>query len=262
MIEAFDIHFSYAKSGAEILRGLSLSVADGEFVALLGTNGAGKSTLVNIISGFERQNLGRVLINSADTTKTSAIELAGMRAVLEQSFEPAFDPTAFELVLMGRYARTGALGNSDEDIAAAAESLRMTGLSEFADRRYSTLSGGEKRRANISRVLAQIYSDNGDYKGKNLLLDEPCAALDPAHSLLALKTAKALSKAGASVLCILHNPNQAFRFADKVALLKDGKIFFEGSPSEAANACMLSEVYGADCKITSAPDGFPVAIFC
>ena len=94
------------------------------------------------------------------------------------------------------------------------------------------------------------------------LLAGRAAALDPAHSLLALKTAKALSKAGASVLCILHDPNQAFRFADKVALLKDGKIFFEGSPSEAANACMLSEVYGADCKITSAPDGFPVAIFC
>ncbi len=261
MIEAKDIYFSYQRSALPVLRGVSLEVKDGEFVALLGTNGAGKSTLVNILSGFEKPNSGKVFINASDIANMPAERLARVRAVLEQSFEPAFDPTVLELVLMGRYAKNCSLGNSDEDRAAAVECLKLTGLDGFSERRYSTLSGGEKRRANISRVVSQIYSDSASYKGKNLLLDEPCAALDPAHSLLALRMAKKLSLRGASVLCVLHDPNQAFRFADKIILLKDGKVCASGNADKIADQELLSDIYGAKCAIIRTPDGFPAALF-
>ena len=228
MLAIENVSFAYGR-GRRVLDGVSLRVGAGEFAAVLGANGAGKSSLLKIASGYARPDVGRVMLGGADIAGLSARELARMRAV-------------GEVVALGGYSRGGLSGLS----ADVSESLESVGLAGFEKRKYSELSGGEKRRVQLARALCQLGENP-----KLLLLDEPSAGLDPAHAHAAMSAAREVAERGAAVVAVLHDPNLAAAYADKIALLKDGKISSFGSAESAMRAELLGGVYGADCEIVS-----------
>lgn len=241
MLAIENVSFAYGR-GRRVLDGVSLRVGAGEFAAVLGANGAGKSSLLKIASGYARPDVGRVMLGGADIAGLSARELARMRAVLEQECPLTFEYTVGEVVALGGYSRGGLSGLS----ADVSESLESVGLAGFEKRKYSELSGGEKRRVQLARALCQLGENP-----KLLLLDEPSAGLDPAHAHAAMSAARKVAERGAAVVAVLHDPNLAAAYADKIALLKDGKISSFGSAESAMRAELLGGVYGADCEIVS-----------
>ena len=240
MIEAKNVFFSYGKR--EVLKDVSITAEDGELVVILGGNGVGKSTLIKILSGFLRPDKGEVLCSGKPISKTSTRELAKIRAVLDQEDHLNFDYTVEQLVRLGNFAR----GNCDCDAKVFQQSLELTGLAGFENRLYTELSGGEKRRAMIARALFQIGEEK---RGKTLLLDEPSAGLDPAAAHVIMKAAKFVSSRGASVVAVLHDPNLAVSYADKVALMKNSQIFAFGEVEETLNTENLESTYDTKCEV-------------
>ncbi len=244
MLEIKNASFSYADR--KVVSGVSLSVADGELVAFLGANGAGKSTLLKLASGYLRPKAGKILLNGEDVAQASPAALARRRAVLEQDCALSFDYSVLETVKLGGYSL---FGNGESYLSDASKSaLREVGLEGFENRRYSELSGGEKRRVQLARALCQLGSNR---RSKALLLDEPSAGLDPAHAHAAMAAARMAADDGASVVAVLHDPNLASSYADKIALLKGGLLAGFGRPEDVIAEDTLSAVYGAKCRIIS-----------
>ncbi len=261
MLEFCDIKFAYPNSNKTLLDSLSAKICDGELAILLGVNGAGKSTLINILSGFTKPSCGKVFLNGKNVLEFSATSLARQRAVLEQADSLNFNYTLKESVLLGRYAFNNGFLQTLDDEEIALNCIAKVGLSGMENRLYPSLSGGEKRRAFLARVLAQIYRSSDDYSGTVLFLDEPSAGLDPAHTHLVLQLARNLANKGATVFAILHDPNLALQYADKIALLKDSKFLAYARAQEVFEENILSETYSTPCKIHSLSDSSKVAIF-
>lgn len=240
MLKIDSISFSYAEKS--VLDDVSLSVDKGELLVFLGANGAGKSTLMKIISGFLKAKSGSVAFDGKDISSQSPRDLATFRAVLEQECPLAFDYSVLETVKLGGFARKSC-ENLEKD---AYESLEKVGLKGFAQRKYSELSGGEKRRVQMARSLCQIGA-NPD--GKLLLLDEPSAGLDPMHSHISMQSARDTANNGAVVCAVLHDVNLASAYADKIALLKNGKLLKYGNVDEILDAELLSQAYDSNCAL-------------
>lgn len=247
MLELENVSFSYDKN--EVVSSVSLSVAGGQFMAVLGANGAGKSTLLRLASGLIVPRSGDVRIAGKNIEDYSVSALARIRAFLEQESSLAFDYRVLDAILLGRYVY-GGFSAGKEDVRIAKSCMEEVGLSGFEERFYMSLSGGEKRRTMLARTLCQLARD-GSYDNALLILDEPSAGLDPAHAHAALAAASALAKRGAAVVAVLHDPNLAVQYADKIALLKSGKLIGLYGALEAMRAEILSEVYDAKCKIIS-----------
>lgn len=245
MIEFKNVSFSYGKR--RVLEGLNFKISEGSFVAILGANGAGKSSIIKLLSALAVPESGTVCLDEIPLSKISAPLLARRRAVLEQECSLAFETNVLDVVLLGRFAYSK-ISTSAIDVKIAKDALLKVGLGGFENRQYSQLSGGEKRRVQFARVLAQLGNPS-HLKGKILLLDEPSAGLDPAHAHQTLAVAKSLANAGASVVAVLHDPNMAALYADKIMLLKSGKILDFESPQKIICAEKLEATYGAKCKI-------------
>jgi cobalamin transport system ATP-binding protein len=229
-----DVHFSYED---EVIRGVTLGVARGEVVALLGPNGAGKSTLLAIACGMLVATRGKALVNGRDVTKLSRREAAQKIALVAQTSEVRFPLTSLEYVLAGRYAHVSAIGfDRPLDLNIAVESLKATDASQFSARRFDELSSGERRRIVLARALAQ--------QPELLLLDEPTANVDISHqlSLLSLVRKLAVDRALA-VLFVTHEINLAAEFADRIALLKGGRLVAFGDPGEVMTEPLLTECF-------------------
>ena len=247
MLELTDISFSYGTK--RVLEGVNLSLKGGEMLVTLGSNGAGKSTLLKLASGALIPEAGAVNVCGKILKSYRARELAKMRAFLEQDSSLAFDAKVLDVVLLGRYTY-GAFASSAEDLAFARGALVDVGLENFEDRFFMSLSGGEKRRVMLARVLAQL-ARTGDYANTLLILDEPSSGLDPAHAHGALAAARKLVDKGCAVLAVLHDPNLAAQYADKIAFLKSGKLIEICSAADAMNAEILEKTYACKCKIIS-----------
>ncbi|MBB5853204.1 heme ABC transporter ATP-binding protein [Amycolatopsis umgeniensis] len=243
---------SYAVDGKTLLREVSLRVRAGEVLAVVGPNGAGKSTTLGLLAGDLRPESGRVLVAGKELGTWSGIELARLRSVLPQQNTVTFPFTVAEVVRMGRtpWEGTEAEDFDETEIAAA---LKATGMTEFAERRFTTLSGGEQARAALSRVLAQ--------RAGVLLLDEPTAALDLRHSEEILGLATARAGAGDAVLVVLHDLGLAAAYADRVAVLSEGELAAEGTPAEVLTESLLSEVYRHPVEVLTHPrTGKPIVL--
>ena len=239
-----DVHFSYEH---EVIRGVTLGVDKGEVVALLGPNGAGKSTLLAIACGMLAATRGKALVNGRDVTKLSRREAARKIALVAQTSELRFPLTSLEYVLAGRYAHVNAIGfDRPLDLNIAVESLKATDASQFASRRFDELSSGERRRIVLARALAQ--------QPELLLLDEPTANVDISHqlSLLSLVRRLAVDRALA-VLFVTHEINLAAEFADRIALLKDGRLIAFGNPGEVMTEPLLTECFDAPLLVDRHP---------
>lgn len=224
-----------ALDGRAILKNVSLQVFPGELLALVGPNGAGKSSLLSVMSGDVQATTGRALLQGRDVSKYRVDEAARQRSVLMQSNEVSFPFTVAEIVEMGRapWARTTSLA---DDNKAIAEALEKADVEHLVERRFNQLSGGERARVSLARVLAQ--------RTPVVLLDEPTAALDLKHQESVMKTVREIAGQGRAVVVVVHDLSVAAGYADRVAMVVEGKIAAVGSPREVITAKRVSEVYG------------------
>ncbi len=237
--------------GRRILEGVSLDVRAGELVVLIGPNGAGKSTLLGAITG-DIASEGVVEIGGTSLSDWRNADLARRRAVLPQQNDVSFPFTVLEVVEMGRLPwRRTPLDEQDDD--AVGEALERTDTLQFAGRPFSSLSGGERARAALARVIAQ--------RTGIVLLDEPTAALDIRHQELVLQLLRERADAGDAVVVVLHELSLAAAYADRIALLSSGALAAVGSPEEVLTAERVSEVYGYPVQVMPDPEtGAPVIL--
>lgn len=221
----------------KLVDAVSIHLHAGEVMALMGENGAGKSTLLKVCTGEiqsgggSRGSRGSITLAGKSLAQWKAIECAKLRAVLPQESNVAFQMTATEVVLLGRSPHcNGYPGVADLNIAR--EALALVDVVHLENRLFPTLSGGERARVMLARVLAQIWTPWRDHP-RCLLLDEPTAALDIAHQHRALDIVRTFAREqGIAVLAVIHDLNLALQYADKVALLKGGQLQSYGSPDE------------------------------
>lgn len=220
--------------GRQVLTGVSLAARAGEVLALVGPNGAGKSTLLAALAADLPADEGVVRVCGRPTAQWPARELALRRAVLPQAAALSFPFMVKDVVRMGRAPWAGTDLEEDDD-RVVREAMASTEVGEFASRPFSALSGGERARVALARVLAQ--------RTPLLLLDEPTAALDLRHQELVLRLCRERAAAGDAVVVVLHDLGLAAAYADRVAVLRGGALAVEGAPGEVFTAELLSEVY-------------------
>jgi iron complex transport system ATP-binding protein len=237
-----------------ILRDLDLSVDDAEVVALVGPNGSGKSTLLRALGRVLKPKGGSVILDGRAIREWSTREVALRLALLPQGPELTDDLRVVELVWMGRSPHQGILGlPSAADREAVAWAMAETGVHPLAERQVSSLSGGERQRVWLAMALAQ--------QPRILLLDEPTTFLDLNHQLEVLDLVRYLNREhGLSVVMVLHDLNQAARYAGRVVALKDGRIFARGTPSDVLNVETLRAVFGVEGCILPGPEGVDMVI--
>ncbi|MGI5425405.1 heme ABC transporter ATP-binding protein [Streptomyces sp. CA-179760] len=230
----------------EVLRGVDLTVRAGEVLALVGPNGAGKSTLLSALAADAPAAEGEVRVHGRPAADWPAPDLALRRAVLPQSAALSFPFTVEEVVRMGRapHAASTATSPADDD-RAVAEAMAATEVAGFASRPFSALSGGERARVALARVLAQ--------RAPLLLLDEPTAALDLRHQELVLRLCRSRAHAGDAVVVVVHDLGLAAAYAHRVALLCAGRVAADGPPSEVLTEELLSEVYDQPVEVFPHP---------
>lgn len=232
--------------------GVDLTVHAGEVLALVGPNGAGKSTLLGALAGDVQLASGEVRIDGAPLEAWSDDELAIRRGVLLQQVDVSFPFTVTQVVRMGRapWAATRAETWDDTVISEALEEAELAALSE---RVYSSLSGGERARAALARVLAQ--------EPGVLLLDEPTAALDIRHQELAFVLARSRAWRGDAVVAVVHDLDLAIAYADSVAVLAGGRLVAAGPPDSVLTAELLTDVYRHPIDVVAHPlTGRPVVL--
>ena len=243
------------------LSDISLEVPAGTCTAIIGPNGAGKSTLLDVLAGRTQAGSGSVTFGGKPIGDWAAVELACRRAFLPQSLEVAFPIRVMDLVMLGRSPYHGK-SSGRADRAAAETALRLTDAWNLRDRSYQRISGGERQRVQLARVIAQVWrpQDQGG-EPRMLLLDEPTASLDPGHRLGVMRLLRDLTIAGIGVVIAMHDLNDAARFADRVILLHQGRILSEGGPEAAMQAEVLTSAYGAEAQIIRTKDAAPVIVF-
>lgn len=238
--------------GKQILSGASISVRSGEVFALIGPNGAGKSTLLATITGDQKFDSGQITIGGRELADWSLGELSRRRAVLPQDHGVFFPFTVGQVVEMGRAPWRRRPEETDDD-EAITEALREVDLSDFAPRPLPSLSGGERARAQLARVLAQ--------RTGVLLLDEPTAALDLRHQEDVMRVAAHRAARGDAVVVVLHDLNLAAAYAHRIALLSEGRIVASGAPADVLTAERIRDVYRQPVEIIRHPStGTPVIL--
>ncbi|MFI6468827.1 heme ABC transporter ATP-binding protein [Streptomyces sp. NPDC050516] len=238
--------------GRPVLDGVGLQVRAGEVVALVGPNGAGKSTLLAALAGDVPANSGGVRIDGRPLAGRPAPELALRRAVLPQQASLSFPFAVEEVVRMGRAPWAGTV-REDEDDAVVADAMAATEVTGFAGRPFDALSGGERARVALARVLAQ--------RAPVLLLDEPTAALDLRHQELVLRICRERARAGDAVVVVLHDLGLAAAYADRVAVLHGGRLAAEGPPREVLDAELIGRVYRQPVEVLAHPrSGTPLVV--
>ncbi|MFO1364824.1 MAG: heme ABC transporter ATP-binding protein [Burkholderiales bacterium] len=238
--------------GATLLREVSIALAPGELVALLGENGAGKSTLLKTLAGDLVPRAGSVTMNGRPLRDWRLRERARLRAVLPQSAALAFGFSALETVLLGRHPHSDGVARA-HDVEIARAALEQLDAAHLAGRLVTTLSGGELARVQLARVLAQLWPAERS-TARYLLLDEPVASLDPAHQHLTLRVARSCAhEDGAGVLAVLHDINLAAQYADRVVLLKQGRVLAEGPPEAVFTPQALGDCFNVEATVVAHP---------
>ncbi|RIJ76920.1 heme ABC transporter ATP-binding protein [Nakamurella silvestris] len=230
--------------GRTIVHPTTLQVHAGEVLALVGPNGAGKSTLLSLLAGDVRPSGGAVLLDGVPIARQALSDLARSRSVLLQEHRLSFPFRVVDVVRMGRAPWHGTAREEDDERVVTG-SLDLAEIFDLAARTFTNLSGGEKARVSFARTLAQ--------QGAILLLDEPTAALDIRHQDALLAVTKALAAAGAAVVIVLHDLSLAAAYADRVAVIAEGRLQAVGPPAEVLTSELLSRVYRHPVDVLTRP---------
>ena len=224
-----------------LLEKVDCELIPGKLDVIVGPNGAGKSTLLRAITGEHPVDEGAITLDGRPIDQIDNVEIAKRRACLPQFSSLAFPFTIREVVSIGRHPHPE---NPKNDRAITEVAIGKVGLADRIDEGYLHLSGGEKQRVHLARVLAQLESP----EGRLLLLDEPTASLDLTYQQLVFDIAQEWAENGAAVLIVLHDLNQAMRYAQSVTLLKDGRLVQKGTPESVLTEDIIESVYGVQAK--------------
>ncbi|MEG4797883.1 ABC transporter ATP-binding protein [Microcoleus sp. LAD1_D1] len=238
---------SLAYDGVPIIRDLNLAIPTGQISALVGANGCGKSTLLRGLARLLKPDHGTVYLDSTSIFKLSTKEVAQQLGILPQGPVAPEGLTVRDLVAQGRYPYQNWLQQwSAKDETIVQQALLITDLLKLADRALDTLSGGQRQRAWIAMALAQDTDI--------LLLDEPTTFLDLAHQIEVLDLLYELNQSQRrTIVMVLHDLNQACRYADYLVAVKDGQIFAAGEPKMVMTEEMILSVFELECRIISDP---------
>lgn len=235
---------SWSRGGNLILDGVTVVPDPGETLGILGPNGSGKSTLMRALAGLIRPDSGAVTLDAVNIATLRRRHLARRIALVSQHASTESDISVREVVRLGRIPHGSVMGGDREADDVVERALRNTGLTDKADRRWHTLSGGEKQRVQIARALAQEPTE--------LLLDEPTNHLDIQYQLDLLALVADLP---VTSYIALHDLNLAAMFCSRVMVLCRGKVVAFGTPSTILTAELVAEVYGVDADIVPRDDG-------
>ena len=236
-----------------VLSNVSLTIAPGELVGVLGANGAGKSTLLATLAGELSPTSGVVRIAGMPLPDWTLAQLATRRAVLPQSPSLGFDLPVRTVIAMGLYPH---VRRPFDEVAVLRQAAGLAEVTSLLGRRYRSLSGGEQQRVQFARTLAQVMADRSDGEPRALLLDEPTASLDPRHQISLLAATRRLVR-GHQVagLVILHDVNLAAAWCDRLLLLADGRLVADGPPADVLTAATLESVYRVPVRVVAYPGG-------
>jgi iron complex transport system ATP-binding protein len=225
-----------------VLRGVTLAVAAGEFLGVLGPNGCGKTTLLRVLRGTLRPRAGRVRLEDRDLRTIDVRALARTMAYLPQDLAIELDFTVRELALMGRSPHVSRFAReSAADRHVAQRAMEQADVQHLAERAVTALSGGERQRALIAMCLAQ--------EPKILLLDEPTNHLDLSHQLSILDLIARLNRDGLAVVAVFHDLNLAAEYCSRLALLENGRVAETGAPAEVITEEAIRRVYGVQVSV-------------
>ncbi|MFE4023615.1 ABC transporter ATP-binding protein [Streptomyces sp. NPDC059101] len=238
-----------------IAENLSVTIPDHSFTVIVGPNACGKSTLLRALSRMLKPTTGAVLLDGQKISALPAKQVARTLGLLPQSSVAPDGITVADLVARGRYPHQGLLRQwSAEDERIVGESMTATGVAELADRYVDELSGGQRQRVWIAMALAQ--------QTPLFLLDEPTTFLDIQHQIEVLDLCAGLhEEQGRTLVAVLHDLNQAARYATHLIAMKDGEVIAEGAPSDTVTADLVGRVFGIDCRIIDDPEtGTPLVV--
>jgi len=262
MYEAIDI--TYRAGDKTILRNASVAVKPGRFTAIVGPNGAGKSSLLKVLSHEQRAHSGKVMLNGKSIRKYKPKELSRVRSVLAQHSNLQFAFTVSEVIALSRQSHST---SRDENAKLIEEVMEATGTLSLAERNYLTLSGGEKQRVQLARVLAQVWDET--LFPRYVLLDEPTSSMDIAQQQSMFSTVKKICSRNIGVLAIVHDLNVAAQFADYIYMMNKGQVVGSGTVAEVFTKqniehtfCCKVNVYHDPCNncpfIIPEAEGMPV----
>lgn len=245
LIQVDKLSLAY-EAGTIIVHELSLHIQQGTITALVGANGCGKSTLLRGLSRLLKPVQGSVYVDGHEVHAMKAKDLARKLGILPQSPTAPEGLTVHELVAQGRYPHQNWFQQwSREDEHIVQEALETTNLTMFADRPVDTLSGGQRQRAWIAMALAQ--------QTDVLLLDEPTTYLDLAYQMDVLDLLDELNAQGRTIIMVLHDLNQAARYADTIVALRGGQIVAQGSPEAVMTPENILQVFGLRAEVVTDP---------
>ena len=227
---------SVTLSGRAVLHDVSLALPSGRLVALVGPNGAGKTTLLRALAGLVPSE-GTVHVGGDALSALSLRERARRFGYLPQGHMVHWPLPARDIVALGRYPHgaTDPARLTPADAEAVARAMRIADVVDFAERPVTELSGGERSRVALARVLA--------VEAPVILADEPTSSLDPRHQIDVMKTLRLATGKGALVIVVTHDLGLAARFADTILVLSDGRLVSQGAPMEALSEQIMADVF-------------------
>jgi len=240
-LEAKGVYAAYYREN--VVAGMDIAVAAGDFIGIVGPNGSGKTSFLKSLSRALRPRQGVVLLEGEDLYDLPAKQVARKLAVVPQENPISFGFTALEVVLMGRNPHLGRLqGAGPADLEVARLAMEKANVWHLADRPANELSGGERQRVIIAQALAQ---DAG-----LLLLDEPTQHLDINHQLSLLEMLLEMCSRGLAVVMVMHDLNLASQYCDRLIVMRRGMEFAHGAPAEVLTSTVLQEVFGVGSIVT------------
>ncbi|MFS0699938.1 ABC transporter ATP-binding protein [Cellulomonas sp. 179-A 4D5 NHS] len=238
----------------DVVHDLSVTIPRASFTVIIGPNGCGKSTLLRALARTLRPRTGEVLLDGEPLARLRSRDVARRLALLPQSPLAPEAITVGDLVARGRYPHQGLLRQwSTADAVAVADAMHATEVTELRDRLVSTLSGGQRQRVWLAMALAQ--------QTDLLLLDEPTTFLDIAHQFEVMDLCARLHEDGRTLVAVLHDLNQAARYATHLVAMKDGRVVAEGTPAEVVTPERIAEIFDLACRVVEDPEtGTPMVI--
>jgi iron complex transport system ATP-binding protein len=250
MLEARGISFAYHER--LVLNDISLSLKRGEFLGFLGPNGSGKSTFLKNLLGYLKPSQGRIVFSGAEFSR---VERSRRLAFVPQNSMPPASLSVQDVVLMGRlpHIRDRWAGYGKADKQKVAETLKALGIEDMAERDVTSLSGGEMQKVIIGRCLAQ--------EGDILLLDEATSGLDLNHTIEIMELMrKKADDEGKTIVAVLHDLNLAAQYCDRIVLLKNGRVRYEGNPCVILTEEVVEEIYGVRAAVKTDEYGRPFVL--
>ncbi|MGI6456406.1 MAG: heme ABC transporter ATP-binding protein [bacterium] len=248
------------RANRNLLDQVTIQIQPGQILCIVGANGAGKSTLLKALAGDIIPTSGEVLLHDRPLQEWNPLALAQQRAVMPQSSTLSFPFRVEEVVAMGRAPFEGQCSQS-QNLEMVRSAMRTAGVAHLQGRIYTTLSGGEQQRVHLARVFAQLSPGTQDTHPTFLLLDEPTSNLDLQYQYAVLHAVRKLTQSNTGVVMVLHDLNLASLFADRIVILKQGHLVFEGVPEEALTPENLSYAFQIRTHLIRHPEtGTPYVI--